>query len=159
MKTFIKIISAGIIFTNYSCSAPGEQVAQSEEPVVVTPSGPIISAEQSKAVIEHHLNAFGMNDIRGIMADYSDESVVVTADSTFTGLASIEAFFTQLLPSFPTEGTSIELDKFVVKNELVYIIWHGSSPTLNVPFGTDTFIVEDDKIKRQTFAGVINPAE
>ncbi len=145
------------LFTMLACSGPIEQKVQIEEPAVA--AEPSRSSDKTKEVLERHLNAFVQNDLEAIVADYTDESIIMTPDSTYKGLEQISAFFSGLLPSFPTEGTSLEVDKMVIENELAYIIWHAATPTLEIPFGTDTFIVEEGKIQRQTFAGVINPVE
>lgn len=42
-----------------------------------------------------------------------------------------------------------ELDKQEVNGELAYIVWHAGSV---IPLGTDTFIVQNGKIKYQTLA-------
>jgi hypothetical protein len=51
------------------------------------------------------------------------------------------------------------MDKMIIENELAYIVWHAKTPTIEIPLGTDTFIIKSGKIKRQTFAAVINPIE
>lgn len=51
------------------------------------------------------------------------------------------------------------MDKAVVDNAVAYILWHATTPTIEVPLGTDTFVILDGKIKFQTFAGVINPVD
>lgn len=122
-------------------------------------AGASVSSDTTRQVLEHHLGAFGQNDLEAIISDYTDASIVVTPDSTYKGLEQIRSFFTGLLPSFPTEGTTVEMDKIVVENELAYIIWHTTTPSVEVSFGTDTFIIEGGKIKRQTFAGVMSPVE
>ena len=121
--------------------------------------GPVISAEVSQAVFDHHINAVLANDLDAILEDYSEESILFTPDSTYTGLTQIRGFFEGLLPSFPTEGTNIEVDRLAVEQDAVFILWHGSTPTLDIPFGTDTFIIQDSIIILQSFAGVINPVE
>ncbi len=107
-------------------------------------------------VLMHHLDSFMHNDLPALMSDYSDESVFITQDATYTGLNEIKNFFTALLIHFPIEESRFELDKMVVKDELGFIIWHANTPTLVVPFGTDTFIIKDKKIVQQTFAGLLN---
>lgn len=47
----------------------------------------------------------------------------------------------------------------VIDNELAFIVWNGDSPVFDVPFATDTFVIVDGKIQKQTFAGVLNPKE
>ena len=142
----------------WSCSAPVESNEETSQPEEMT-SEPAINQETTQAVLDHHLASFGANDLDAIMEDYADEATVITPDSTFHGTEQIRAFFEGLFPSFPTEGTAFEMDKAVVDNEAAYIIWHATTPTIEVPFGTDTFVILDGKIKIQTFAGVINPVE
>lgn len=157
MKKLFIIALFGLVSLNYGCSPAGESSAQKVVPV--ESEAPAFSTDRSQKVLEHHLATFGANDLAGIMEDYSEESVLITPDSTFTGKAQIEGFFSGLLPAFPTEGTDFTLDQTVVDDELAYIVWHATTPSLEVPLGTDTYIIMNDKIVKQTFAGVINPVE
>lgn len=112
-----------------------------------------------QAVLNHHLQAFMDNDLEEVLADYTDQSMLMTPDSTYVGLEQIGGLFTALFPMFPTEGTTIEPDKIEFVDNMAYLVWHGESPSVSVPLATDTFIFEDGKIHRQTFAGMINPKE
>jgi predicted SnoaL-like aldol condensation-catalyzing enzyme len=102
-----------------------------------------------------HLSSFQENNLQAVMSDYTNESVLITQDATYEGPDEIMAFFTSLIAQFPKQKSSFELDKIVVNGELVYIVWHGKTPSLDVPFATDTFIIKDGKIHQQTFAGQI----
>jgi ketosteroid isomerase-like protein len=113
----------------------------------------ISTAEPARTLLAHHLRAFADNDLDAILSDYTDESVLITADATYTGRKQIRGFFAGLIPHFPKEKTRFDLDKMIVDEAVVFIVWHASTPTLNVPLGTDTFVVKDGKIHRQTFAG------
>lgn len=142
----------------WSCTAPVESNEETSQPEEVS-SEPVIDQETTQAVLDHHLSAFGANDLDAIMEDYADEATLITPDSTFHGKEQINAFFEGLFLSFPTEGTAFTMDKAVVDNEVAYILWHATTPTIEVPLGTDTFVILDGKIKFQTFAGVINPVD
>lgn len=157
MKILFNIIFVVLIISSYACSGPGEQKANNNDVIVSEQSEPAISSEQTKKILEHHLTAFAENNLDTLMTDYSDESIVATADSTYKGLKPIKAFFAGAFSMFPTEGTTTKIDRMVVENELAYIVWHAKTPTVDVPLGTDTFIIENGKIKMQTFTGVINP--
>lgn len=109
--------------------------------------------DASKNIVMHHLGSFQDNDLEAVIADYTNESVLITQDATYNGPEEIKSFFATLMPHFPKQQSSFELDKVVVDNELVFIVWHASTPSLDVALGTDTFIIRDDKIYRQTFAG------
>lgn len=103
-------------------------------------------------LLTHHLGSFKANDLDALMSDYTDESVLITGDATFTGSAEIRGFFAALIPQFPSGSTSLELDRMTVVDDLLFIVWHASTPTLNVALGTDTLLVRHGKIHRQTFA-------
>ena len=113
----------------------------------------VTTAQDTKSLLTHHLSSFQDNDLDAVASDYTDESVLITAEATYTGRTAIRGFFANLIPQFPKRQTRFELDKMIVDGELVFIVWHAITPTLKVPLGTDTFLVKDGKIHRQTFAG------
>ena len=159
MKTLIKILFLSFTALTFACTSPAPpQTEQTEEPLEEeSMTEHVIDAGQTAAVLEHHLNSFGANDLEAILEDYTDESILITQDSTYVGLEQIKGLFVGLFPAFPTGESEINLDKMVINNEMAFIVWHGSSPSVEVPFATDTFIIMDGKIVRQSFAGIINP--
>ena len=104
-------------------------------------------------IIMHHLSAFQDNNLNAVLSDYTDESVFITQDATYKGPEEIKSFFAVLMVHFPKQKSAFELDKLIVIDNLVYIVWHATTPSLQVPLGTDTFIIKDRKIYQQTFAG------
>jgi ketosteroid isomerase-like protein len=120
------------------------------------------SPDAMTALITHHLSSFQDNDLEALMSDYTEESVFITADATYTGIAEIRAFFAELIPLFPKQSTSLELDKMVVIDDLLFVVWHASTPTVKVSLGSDTLLVKQGKIHRQTFVGRlehVNPGQ
>jgi ketosteroid isomerase-like protein len=109
--------------------------------------------DASRNIIMHHLGSFQDNDLEAVISDYTNESVLITQDATYKAPEEIKDFFAALMIHFPKQKSSFELDKVVVNNELVYIVWHANTPSLDVSLGTDTFIIRDGKIYQQTFAG------
>jgi ketosteroid isomerase-like protein len=103
----------------------------------------------TQAVLERHLQAFG-EGIEALMADYTDDSVVITPDATYRGLGEIRAFFTAFAEALP-EGIwdAFTMKRQEVVGEVAYILWE-ANPWF--PFGTDTFVVREGKIVFQTFA-------
>ena len=107
----------------------------------------------SRKIIERHLSNFLQdNDLEAVVSDYTEESILITQDATHKGTKEIRAFFDGLIMHFPKQQSSFELDKLVVNDELAYIVWHANTPSLDVSYGTDTFIIKDGKIYQQTFA-------
>jgi hypothetical protein len=109
--------------------------------------------DTSRDILQRHLSAFAENDLEAILADFTDESILITPDKSYTGLDEIKSFFADLVFHFPKQKSSFKIEKTVIEDELVYILWHGKTPSLEIPFATDTFIMKDGKIRRQTFAG------
>ena len=106
-------------------------------------------ATSTQAILDHHLQSFG-EGIDATMQDYTEDSIVITADATYRGLAEIRGFFTAFVEGLP-EGIwdAFTMKRKEVTGELAYIIWE-AKPW--VPLGTDTFVARDGKIVFQTFA-------
>ena len=81
--------------------------------------------------LQRHLSSFQENNLEALMADYTSESVLITPDTSYTGLEEIKDYFVDLISHFPKQKSSIELDKTVINDDLVYIVWHGKSPSLD----------------------------
>lgn len=111
----------------------------------------------TESVLDHHLDAFGSQDLEAVMEDYDDDSMVVTPDETFRGLDEIEELFAALFAEFSTEDASITMRERTVEGDFAYIIWEGDTPENAYEFATDTFHVPEDTITFQTFAGKIEP--
>jgi hypothetical protein len=105
------------------------------------------------AVFQHHSKALGENNMDEIMADYSEESIVITPEGTYSGLAEIKKAFIEIVKAFPTNGSTFNVIKTAVKNDLFYVAWSAKTPVVEYTFATDTFIIQGGKILRQTFAG------
>ena len=106
-------------------------------------------AHKTRATLMHHLKAFG-EGVESILTDYTEESVVISPEGTYSGLTPIRGFYTAFLASLP-EGLwdAFVMKRMEVAGEVAYILWE-AKPW--IPMGTDTFVVRDGKIAVQTFA-------
>lgn len=109
----------------------------------------------TKDVVMNHLNSFIANNLDAVISDYTSSSVLITQEATYTGPEEIRLFFAALMQHFPTGKSNFELDKLEVQEDMAFIIWHATTPSLEVLLGTDTFIIKAGKIQQQTFAGQI----
>ena len=110
-------------------------------------------SEQTEKTLLHHLQAFGVGNVDAIMADYSEDAVLITPDGTLKGYAQIRSLFEQIFATmFPPDSTSLTLVRQVVEGDIAYILWSASSSHYHAPLGTDTFVMRDGKIVAQTFA-------
>lgn len=113
-----------------------------------------INEAETKAVLEHHWEAFKENDLEAVMADYTEESFLITPDTIYSGLKAIRENFIQAFEAFPRDQDPLTLKKAVVERDVGYIIWQASTSSLDLRFATDTFIIRNGKIIRQTYGGI-----
>jgi hypothetical protein len=114
-------------------------------------AGSIVPDSVTESILMRHLACFQANELEAVISDYTDDSILVTEDATFVGVSQIRDFFAGLITHFPKQNFSFELNKIVVRNELAFIVWSAKTPSLEVALGSDTFIIKDGKIYRQTF--------
>lgn len=114
----------------------------------------LIDEAKTKEVFEHHFKAFSENDLEETMADYTEESIVITPAGTYSGLKEIRKNLEDALKMFPEETTTSKVVKTVIKKDVAYIIWSAKTPQFELIFATDSFIIQNGKIIRQTFAGL-----
>jgi hypothetical protein len=112
-----------------------------------------INPELTQQVVDHHWKAFQENNLEEVMADYTENSLLITPDSTYRGLAAIRGNFIAAFKAFPIGQNPLKLNKTVVERDVAYILWQANTPTFDLLFATDTFIIEDGKILSQTYGG------
>jgi hypothetical protein len=127
--------------------------------IACTPAAkaPVVDEAVTKQVFDHHVQTFKANDLEGVMADYTEESILITPDATFKGLAQIRENFVGAFAALPANGTTMTVTKEVISGSVAYFVWKATTPTLEFKYATDTFIIVDGKILQQTFAGDIVP--
>lgn len=113
-----------------------------------------IDPEVTRQILDHHWQTFRDNDLEGVMEDYTEESILITPDTTFRGLEAIRQNFIQAFEAFPVEENPLTLHKSIVEQDVGYILWEASTPEFELLFATDTFIIRNGKIIRQTYGGI-----
>lgn len=116
-----------------------------------------IDEDTTKSVLDHHWDAFVKNDLERVMEDYSEESILITPDATYSGLEEIRNNFINAFLAFPTGESNLTLNKSIVEKDIGYILWEADTPEFNLTYATDSFIIRNGKIIRQTYAGVAEP--
>lgn len=117
-------------------------------------TGADIDEQSTKDVLDHHWVAFKANDLEETMKDYTEESVLITPNATYSGLDEIRNNFIEAFKLFPKDSSTFTLDKSVVVKDVGYILWQAKTPAFNLGYATDTFVIRNGKIIRQTYAGV-----
>jgi ketosteroid isomerase-like protein len=107
-------------------------------------------------VLEVHVQAVLNGNMEALRQDYTEESVLMTANGSFKGLDAIEGEFRNLLAAFPN-GFTINPIKQVVDGENILLVWSGDSEDIDIVLAVDTFVIRDGKIMLQTAAGHFVP--
>lgn len=99
-------------------------------------------------VLMHHLTSLGAGQLDELMLDYTDDSILMSPDQTFHGVAEIRAFFQAAIAGFPPElMKAFMMIRQDIQGEVIYITWK-AEPFIKM--GTDTFVIRDGKIAVQT---------
>ena len=101
------------------------------------------------AVLDHHLQSLGSGDVSAVIADYSEDSVLLTANGPIKGIKLLDGFFRGFLSTMPQFMAGFRMLRQEVIGEIAYIVWESPKYT---PLGTDTFLIRNGKILTQTFA-------
>jgi hypothetical protein len=119
-----------------------------------------VNSESSvtETVVRNHLQAFlEQKGIAAILNDYDENARFYSEAKIYQGKQEIHGFFTDFIGSLPAGGIEdFSLRSQRVDGNIAYITWSVGS---DIPLGTDTFIVNNDKIVSQTFAMYAVPAQ
>ncbi len=111
----------------------------------------------TQSVVEHHLQAFGGGDVEASVADYAEDAIFISPRGVVLGASAMRAVFEELFSGIFRPGSyDFTLDRLTVEGDVAQIVWHMTGEAADIPFGTDTFVVRDERIVGHTFAGQIN---
>ena len=110
--------------------------------------------DDTATVFNRHIQAFSTGDMALNLSDYSETSVIIVPNATYTGLAEIEGFFTQQMAEFGQEGVAFKMGEMPVLGNVVYISWSADTPDNDYSYATETYVIEDGKITTQTVGWV-----
>lgn len=124
-----------------------------------TDSRPLSGREQQTLdTFNRHVDAFRAADVDKVLADFANDAIVITPDGVFEGKNSIRTIYEGLLAEFGNinagDSPGILPDVLHMRDDTLFITWHAESLQHTFAFGTDTFVIEGSRIKRQTIAFV-----
>jgi len=106
-------------------------------------------------VFAHHGQALGAENLEDIVADYSDDAILVVQKQVYRGKEGARQVFTQLLSDVPQ--AQWELDT-VFADDVLYLEWKATGGGRKVEDGVDTFIFRDGMIRVQTVVCTVQQA-
>jgi hypothetical protein len=105
-------------------------------------------ARTPQEIFDHHGTAMDRRNLDAILEDYTEQSVVITAERVYRGKREIRAFFSALLDALPQAEWAVPV--MIFEGNILYIEWTVKSSGHNVSDGVDTFVFAHGAIAVQT---------
>jgi hypothetical protein len=99
-------------------------------------------------VFAHHGKALAAGNLDEIVADYADDSIVITSAGVARGKDGVRAVFVKLLDDLPNAVWDLKTQ--VLDGEVLFLEWAADSAINRVDDGVDTFVFRDGMIWAQT---------
>lgn len=106
-------------------------------------------------VFQHHGQSLGAENLDEIIADYTDDAVLIVQGEVYRGKDGARQVFVQLLSDVPQ--AQWELDT-TFADDVLYLEWKATGGGRKVEDGIDTFIFADGMIRVQTVVYHVGPA-
>lgn len=111
----------------------------------------------TQETFDHHNEAFASFDVEELLKDYDEDSLIVSDSGIFEGEEEIRGMFEAFFEEWDDPRTEFEVTTEIVEDDVGVTHWECETPETVYEFGTDTFIIRDGVIKRQTFAALSEP--
>jgi len=111
-------------------------------------------------ILEHHNTAVLTDNYEQMIADYADDSVLITLSGVFTGKEAIGAALRQLMRDMPGMKPVEAPSNFLrIDGDTLLLRWSAESARGRIRDSVDTIVVRNGKIWRQTTSFEITPRE
>jgi ketosteroid isomerase-like protein len=117
--------------------------------------GIIMATRTPEEVFAHHGQALGGEDLEGILADYTDDAILIVQGKVYRGKDGARQVFTQLLSDVPQAAWDLGT---VFADDVLYLEWKATGGGRKVEDGIDTFVFQDGMIRVQTVVYTVQPA-
>jgi len=109
-------------------------------------------------ILEQHNTAVLTNDYEKMIADYTDDAVLITMSGVYKGKEAIGGALQQLMRDMP-EMKPIEspTNMLTIEGDTLLLRWSAESAKGKIMNAVDTIVVKGDKIWRQTTSFEIVP--
>ncbi len=102
----------------------------------------------TEEVLASHEAALGEQNPDKISSHYAKDAVVIVNGATYRGPKEIAHIYATLIRDLP--DAVWRTDVAVIHEDVAYVEWACESAASRVEFGTDTFVVANGLITRQT---------
>ena len=106
-------------------------------------------------VFQHHGEALQAGNLDEIVADYSDDAVVISPGGVLRGKDGVRQAFEQLLGDLP--DAKWELPTMIFEGDILFLEWKATAEKVKAEDGIDTFVFRDGMIRVQTLRYTLTP--
>lgn len=99
-------------------------------------------------VFAHHAQALGAGDLDEIVADYTDDAILITPGGAMRGKDGVRAAFVKVLADLPNAAWDLKTQ--IYEGDALLLEWTADSTAGQVYDGVDTFVFRDGMIWVQT---------
>ncbi|MDC8107142.1 nuclear transport factor 2 family protein [Chryseobacterium sp. B21-037] len=111
---------------------------------------PTTSAQETSKVLNRHLNAWREGNIDKVMADWSDNGILINSSGIFIGKPAIREIYKKVFTEyFPDDiRAMVDLSKSQIQGEIAFTEWKGGI----AKYAADVIIVRNGKKVAHTFS-------
>ena len=95
-------------------------------------------ARSPQEIFKHHAEALMAGDLDEIVADYTDDAVVITPRGSHHGKDGVRESFVALLADLPDAKWDVPVQIF--EGDVLFIEWTAETPMARGTYGVDTFV-------------------
>lgn len=101
--------------------------------------------------LKRHFDAWSRGDVAGLLADYADDAVIISAaGGALVGKNDIAAMFDNVFDSlFRPSDTKLDVTDQIVFHNYALVHWTATTSTIRTVGGFDAFTLRDGKIAVQ----------
>jgi ketosteroid isomerase-like protein len=109
-------------------------------------------------ILEHHNTAVLGNDYAEMIADYTEDAVLMTLSGVYTGKEAIGGALQQLMRDMPNmKPLESPTNVLKIEGDTLLLRWSAESDTGKILDAVDTIVLKGDRIWRQTTSYEIQP--
>jgi uncharacterized protein (TIGR02246 family) len=120
-----------------------------------------MTEDVTRTVVHRHIEAWRRGDVAGLLADYAEDAVMLSAAAgALSGKDAIAAMYAPVFEGlFPPADTVLELTAEVFAADFALVHWTATTSKVRTVGGFDTFLVRDGKIVAQSGGCEIVPRD
>lgn len=113
------------------------------------------AASPAEKFAAERLAAFSRGDVPALLAQYSEDAVVITPSGVLRGRDQIRGMIEGIVSEFGQAGVTFELLSQSAVDPVVAFTWKARTASNDYELGAETYVLQDGLASRQTFAASV----